>query len=262
MPDFPDPFPELQSVIDHSQGRINDLERAVGDYIGSTPCDLTIEPNPDGATQVHKVVFTKDVPLPAKMLAFEIVTHLRSALDRAGYAIARAHGKSGDDAHFPFGDNLVELQGRRGKGRYKDLPGEVFDAMVALQPYQGGNDLLWSLNKFTNTNKHEILVPYVVSAILGEYNIFIGPSGVDGGVRTGPNWPPRWDGAKKEMVFFTTPVGTAVQMHLRVYPSVLLGDVKGIGGKPAVPTLREIASQVQGALEIIEAEARRLGLFA
>jgi hypothetical protein len=77
----------------------------------------------------------------------EIIEALRSALDQAGAACAVLTGKTNPKkSYFPFADSGPELT-KVIKGRCKDLPGEIISLFRSFQPYQGGNDPLWAMNK-------------------------------------------------------------------------------------------------------------------
>lgn len=247
-----DPFHELDWVIDYTNRRIDELEREIEAFLDSQPYAQVTEPNADGTKDLLKVVAIKRMPLEAVLITFEIAMHLRSALDRAGYTVASAAGASGKYAAFPFGDTLAQVESRT-TGDSRQIPKDVFNAMVALKPYEGGNDLLWGLNKLANTHKHEILVPHAVVAAMGKM-IFYG-----GGFHV-PTASPVWDSAKNEMIIAEMAPGHTLKTQLQVAPIVLLGDVKGIGGKPAIPTLRAIAVDVRTACQTVLLAGRRMGL--
>jgi hypothetical protein len=67
--------------------------------------------------------------------------------------------------------------------------------MESLKPYLGGNDALWALNKFCNSNKHKIVSPAVITT--AEFTAeFIKTKGFVS-MR-----PPIWDSEKNEMELF------------------------------------------------------------
>ena len=67
-----------------------------------------------------------------------------------------------------------------------------WDDYCGLQPYQGGNEALWALNKLSNTDKYRILCPFGTDVIR------------TGAAVKGPGYfsipdPHKWDSAKNEM---------------------------------------------------------------
>ncbi len=211
-----------------------------------------VEPTANRVLDVIKIKLTKPLPESLPGLAFDAANNLRSALDQAAFAVAVAAGTAGRKAHFPFGDTLAEVESRATE-QSKHIPKEVFDVMVRLQPYKGGNVLLWGLNKLANTNKHEIIVPTVVEQ--GQSTMLIVEA-------TAIGWPgPRWDKEKNEMVVMTIPHGSKFDYHLNWETFVVIGDVPGLGGRTVVPVLNKVLKAVEESLAAIEAEARRIGVF-
>src|SRR2546428_10680207 len=83
----------------------------------------------------------KPLPIALAGIAADAIYNLRAALDQAGYAVAVAAKTSGKNAHFPFGDTLEEVKSRE-QGGSKEIPKSIFDAMVALRPFETGNTFL------------------------------------------------------------------------------------------------------------------------
>jgi hypothetical protein len=143
------------------------------------------------------------MPVRLPGIAFDIVSGLRSALDLAGYSAAIAGGKSEASgtrirAGFPFRDFLSEIEGAR-TGESKDIPKEIFDVMVSFKPYKGGNDLLWALNKLTNTEKHRIVVPANVATGATSIRHFeVTGDSVLNEARFGVGF---WDSGKNELIW-------------------------------------------------------------
>ncbi len=248
-----DPFESSRYSIEHAKRHISQLEREIGAFVKSRPYTQVVETNAKGTEDSYKIKLTKPLPAALPGIAFDSANNLRSALDQAGYAVATAAGKRGRDAKFPFGDTLAEVQSRVKRGS-KDIPKEVFDIMVARQPYKGGNNLLWALNKLANTNKHEVIVPMVLAT--GNMHV----TKAYFGRVVGLEWPPRWDSTKNEMVIATVPYGETPHIDLQIQILVAIGKVEGVGGQPALPVFNGMLTEVQNSLTTIEAEALRLGI--
>jgi len=84
-----------------------------------------------------------------------------SALDHLAYQIVCSD--TGDDPpnpkaiYFPIADDAAKYEaGKRPK--LKGARQETFDAIDVLKPYKGGNDLLWSLSRLNNIEKHRLLI--------------------------------------------------------------------------------------------------------
>jgi hypothetical protein len=249
-----DPFQSSKYSIEHAKRRIRELESEIVAFSKTNPCAMVVEHDAKTAEDVHKVKLVKPVPAALSGIAFDTVNNLRSALDQAGFAVAVAGGKRGKNAHFPFGLTLIEVENRK-KGRSKDIPKEIFDVMVSAKPYKGGNHLLWAVNKLSNTNKHEVIIPMAMAS--GNVTRFTGT------VIKGPFQikAPRWDWAKNEMEVMRSGHGGEHNMKFQVAFFVAIGNVDVLGCQPAVGILNAASSEVERVLMTIEAEARRIGLI-
>ena len=106
-----------------------------------------IERDAKGANYLHKVRFLNPFPPDFALIATEAIEHLRASLDHAAYAIAVASGTTDPkSAYFPFAQDLAGLETVI-KGRCKDIPPDIVTLFCSFQPYKGGNDLIWTLNR-------------------------------------------------------------------------------------------------------------------
>jgi hypothetical protein len=64
------------------------------------------------------------------------------------------------------------------------------------------------------------------------------------------------------MVLLTVPRGETPQYKLQLQGLVVIGEVKGVGGQPAVGALKTMFGEVERSVMAIEGEARRVGLFS
>lgn len=237
----------------HAQRRINELQAEIIAFAGSNPYTRVIEPDPNGTDNIHKVKLVKPVPVAIPGIVFDAANSLRCALDQAGFTVACKAGTGGRNAKFPFGDNIAEVKSRR-KTQARDIPQTVFDVMVALQPYEGGNDLLWAVNKASNTHKHEIVVPIAMLAGATTFHDLrvIGPVVIK---------PPVWDNVKDEVELLRVAQSGTADYHFEVTFAIAFGKVPAIEGKEVVTCLHAMLSEVERSLMAIEGEARRIGLF-
>jgi hypothetical protein len=251
-----DPFYSSRYSIEHAERHFHNLQREIAVFVDSKPYAMVIETNADGTEDFHKIKFTQPIPIALSGIAFDAFNNLRSCLDQAGYAVAIAAGKSGNRAHFPFGDNIVEVKSRIGKGGgSEEVPKEIFDLMVKFEPYKGGNNLLWALNKLCNSHKHEIITPIVMHTGSGmstdtffeELISFI--------------FPPVWDRTKNEMVLAHLRHGTKYKINFQLEVFIALTNVDVVDGHPALGVIGELLRIVKGIIMAIEAEASRIGLF-
>lgn len=249
-----DPFESSRYHIKHAKRRLDELKRSVVAFLKEEPYALVIEHNEELAQDVYKIVLRKGMPDTWPGDAFDVINSLRSSLDQAGYAVAVAAGRSGANAHFPFGGSESEMLGRA-KGRSKDLPKEIFDVMAKAKPYRGGNDLLWSMNRLTNTPKHEVMIamrPVSPSAFIDEY--------ANPGTTYELGIPPRWDDSKNEMVLFRVAHGDKPRFQMDLHVLIAFTQAEPLRNAHIHAVLDAFVRETEAIVNAIEAEARRLGL--
>lgn len=197
----------------------------------------------------------KPVPLIFSFLAFESLNWLRMALDQAAYAIAVADGKTGNNAHFPFGDIRADIfASYRGKGsRSEDIRPELFDYMMSFEPYKGGYDFLWAMNKFCNSNKHEFIRPLWV---------MVGGMQARGEAIPGLRikHPVEWDRLKNEMVIYIAPRGAKFRHKFKFDLGIKFADVEVFDGYIVGSIFNICWSKVEEIIRGLEKETRRLGI--
>lgn len=247
------PFSSPRMRIARAKEHIRNLDRRVARFFESKPYTRITEPDRDGTNDIHKIKLTRAFPEGVTSVAAEAIEGLRSALDHAAFATASLSGvKNSKSAYFPVSSSATELDSVI-KGRCKDIPPDIIALFRSFKPYQGGNDLIWALNKACNTSKHGIVVPVGMAAESMQFShlVMTGPASIPS---------PHWDSENNEIVFATTGPGAQFEYDLKFSFFVAFGEVDGIGGQPAVPVLSAIAGEVNRIVLAIEAEAKRLGL--
>src|SRR6267378_5127973 len=97
-----DPFYSSKYSIAHAKRRVRELDGELTEFIKTYPYTCSVEADPQGGQDIHKIKLIKPMPTSIPGTAFDAVNNLRSALDHATYATAIAAKKSGKHAHFPF----------------------------------------------------------------------------------------------------------------------------------------------------------------
>lgn len=240
--------------LGHAKRRIDELIRTIDAFVKTNPCKSIIEHDADTGEGILKVKLVKPMPAEIPGFVFDAINNLRAALDHAGFATSIAAGHPGDHAHFPFGDTRSEIIGRQHTGRSRELHEEIFKIMVDCQPYRGGDDILWALNKLCNRNKHEIVIPYAIGEGLLAFSISRTLNPVKWGNK-------RWDRTKNEKEVARIASGAQFQDHVNLISSVIFDEFPVIGLRPVDNVLREMFTSVGHALQVIEARANDIGLF-
>jgi hypothetical protein len=248
-----DPFSSPKRRLGRAKENLVKFDHAVKAFINSNPYARVVERDPDGIAEIHKIVLKGQIPEDIPHLAVEIIEALRSALDQTGYACAILAGRTDPKrAYFPFADSEPELANTI-RGRCKDLPSEIVSVFRSFQPYKGGNDPLWAMNKMANA-KHTELVPVGVSA----GGMHIRTMSVTGTLALNA---PKWDSAKNEMIFARVGIGSKLDYQMDFTFNITFGDVPGLAGQFALEGLNALAAITGSIITVSEAECRRIGLL-
>jgi hypothetical protein len=246
-------FSSSWNSIEHAKKRLHEFEGEAAAFLNARPYARVVETNEARTEDTHKLKLAKPLPVELSEIAFDAFKGLRSALDQAGQTVAVAVGARGNQAHFPFGDNLVEVAACAQKGS-SDIPKGIFDVMLSFKPYKGGDDLLWALNEVCNSGMREIIAP--VAIVTGELSEAAASAG--GTIRA--SWPPRWDSTKHEMVIAVTRHGAAFGGNFEFAFFMALANIEIAGGKTAAAVLEDLVVKAQNIVSAIEAEAIRTGI--
>ena len=181
-------------------------------FFSRTPTHTLWEIESNGTEDVYKIKLIKPMPEELTGIAFDAVNSLRSALAQAGHAIAVAAGKSGKNAHFPFGDSLDNVNSLRRSWIEEHSPGKCLISWSRLNHTKEGNNALWALNQLCNSHKHGVILPVAV---------YVGASTLDYGNFEHISWrfplvTPVWDAAKNEMALLRTFMGPIPSCTVKV----------------------------------------------
>lgn len=249
-----DTFESSRRKIARAEHHFTELQKQVGEFLRSRPYERIVEAHPTVPGQlVHKIRLTSKMPPSIADIAGEILQNLRNALDNAGYAIAVAAGKRDPKySAFPFAGSLAQVP--NSLGRSKDIPQPIQSVFLSFQPYLGGDDLLWALNEMCIADKHKMVIPIVVGV---NRNL----ASVRGtGFFSMPN-PHVWDRNTNEMELLTLGPGTQVDFDFQFEVYIAINGIKVVDGQPIVPVLSEMKVKVNGIIDVVAAESRRLGLI-
>ncbi|MGO9571910.1 MAG: hypothetical protein ACLP5H_30670 [Desulfomonilaceae bacterium] len=243
-----DPFVSSRGCLSRGKDHIVDLDEQILAFYKTQPATIIVEADPDGIHELYKPTLTKPIPDGLMNVAADAVINLRSALDQAVYATLGVRKKvRRRQAKFPVADSESEFK----TGTvFQYFPDDIKPLFKSFEPYIGGNNLLWALNRICNTNKHQILIPVC---------FFQGPVEISTEQIAGDKIVPLpgWDGAKYETIF--TKTSPNADYHINCHIVVAFNEVEVVKGKPIIATLNKMAVMVEQILLAIETEARRLG---
>jgi hypothetical protein len=248
------PLNSVRLTVRHAKDHIAELDLLTEAFFDTDPYEMVIEPDPlYPGRKIQYARIAKPLPYRIPGLASDAAVNLRSALDHIGFICARHAGGNGKKAYFPFADTLAEVKAAaRIKGPSEQIPKPIFDYMVACQPYEGGNDTLWRLNKIANTNKHEV----TLAAILFANQIHVSGRGFE--LMTGP----RNSVDSKIPIQWIIPGETQLDKDIQLTGTIKFNDFgKLTFDEPAFSFLNDSARVVERIISGVEAESIRLKFF-
>ena len=129
--------------------------------MGTNPYDVVRQPNLKSGNIVYSV--SKVVPVPASIrtIAGDAIQNLRTALDylACGLVLANNHPLT-KETGFPIlkGDFRSDIRKSTFDGKVEGMRDEAINVIKSLNPYKGGDDVLWTINALNNIDKHRLLV--------------------------------------------------------------------------------------------------------
>jgi hypothetical protein len=144
---------------ERTKTQIQEFQAAIKTFIDSAGYGVVREVDVQADEEIWGFRLTRRIPNDLNVRAGEIIHNLRSALDQMTAELAvRISNKSDSKVEFPFGRNVDEFEIALGK--QKKLPPAAKVMIRELQPYQGGNPILWLLHSVNRRDKHRMgLVP-------------------------------------------------------------------------------------------------------
>jgi hypothetical protein len=235
---------------------IQNLNLAVRDFFRKYPPLLSVYFDPEKGLYVHTARFPKALAENLPVLIRRIAGSLRSALDQAVYASALVlDGKNPSATKFPFADTRQQLD-REIRRKCIDVAPEIAELLRQFRPYRdGGNELLWSLNRLRNVNEHRMLVPAIMGG--GVSFPFEAADKRLHGVLIPPSSGRRWDGANNVLTF-DSPAAIEAGSKYKPIGFIAFAAPDCVAGRPVIHTLYDFSRITETCVESIELETRRL----
>lgn len=156
---------DAQAAVDWAIAQFPALEKRLRSWLDAN-IDVEIEEQPPPAT--HDVIVAVEKEMMPRAFNVEVgalLNTIRSSLDILATALAYRYGvPKPDDAYFPVARDIYAFSAGDYKGAkfVKGLPETQRDIIKSLEPYEGGNDVLWSLHHLDIVRKHRRLVGVMV----------------------------------------------------------------------------------------------------
>jgi hypothetical protein len=230
--------------VERAKTHIDHLQIALKAYFGANPYGVRQEFDVNGE-DVNWIIHST-APLPDEVYAIvgDAIHNMRSSLDHLAVTLAKANGATKlGDVYFPFGRSR-EIFEASAKEKIKRLSTDARDMIRALQPYQGGNDFLFSLHALDNSDKHQTIIP--VATRIGNMS---GLMSFDRPARVSRNI---FGNVEKGVLWLTVPLGTQVKYDFNIATDIAFTQVKAVEGQPVTATLEQFLNLVERILLAFE----------
>lgn len=154
-----DIFADARAKIDRAKKHLDDLTSVITMHIAAFPV-VYGEPITGVQPNVSSMPFTvPSFPVKASPILGDLIHNLRTSLDLAATAMARANGHVGDNEYFPFSNDATSLQDQIKKKNFRRCGRDAVAVLESLRPYKGGNVELRAIHDLDIMDKHRRLIP-------------------------------------------------------------------------------------------------------
>jgi hypothetical protein len=250
--------------VKRANEHIRDLEGLILDFLthDPKPYSISIHDEAESGDQVYVVHVAATPPEEWGLIIGDCVHNLRSALDHLAWQLVESNRQTpSENTTFPISATKAKFESPGTQGKMHTFSRDARAAVTALKPYQGGNEALWRIHRLNIIDKHHLLIP-----VGAAYRNFI----VTMRIPKHPDWP-----AEPGAPEFFPPI--ALQPKDRMYPlvadapifrimaaarsspevdnnyqftfEIAFGKGDPVEGEPVIPTLRQLADEVERLIE-------------
>jgi hypothetical protein len=146
----------ILSKVVRARKHIEELTSALQDFWDKEGNSVRFEDDPKTKERTFYLDRVTDIPPENLVIIGDALHNLRSALDHLAYQLPLAPGKLRGRIQFPIVESANKY--KKIRGSVVKFRKDAVKALDALEPYKGGNDLLWSLHSLDIIDKHRLLL--------------------------------------------------------------------------------------------------------
>lgn len=230
-----------------ARGEIDRLDAEVTKYTDSEPLEVYwhMDLARENPARIYRIRVREGVPKTVQIHAGTIINEMRSVLDALACTLAKRNGfKDVSGTYFPTGKTKAFFESKDVQRKVKKLADQDKATIAALQPYGGGNDMLYALHSSDIIRKHQRLILVageVERTRLGSAGGWTLDSNKLDFIHAGPGFP------------LDEPIArTALDFHIEIKQRavVAFSEPNTIKSKPLVATLNDFASLVESILNL------------
>jgi hypothetical protein len=237
---------DAQAAVDWAIAQMDSLQRRLIAWREQPPYRCIAETHPETG---KKTVRIRDLKFPSPLINAEvgaIVNSLRSSLDILITSVAaRSHAIAPEKAYFPIATSYDDWMRGKHKRRkvIEALPLPDRELIESLQPWRGGNDLLFALHNLDNIRKHRRLIGVTVKPSLGMIS-------VEG---LGQHLHFEWiQGRFEEDAVVAIAGADANHSKIELLLEVTISETGAVKGQPVVAALNDFASLAKAIISLFD----------
>ncbi len=237
--------------IARAEYHIQEFTAATKAFFESKPYSIVHERDPNGAGYKVKLRLQRPLPEHLPLIVGEALYQMRSALDVFISCCAKADGATNTaDVYFPFAGSETEFNSAAPQRKIRKLAPARQDYIRALQPYPGGNTLLWAVNALANIDRHNCLVAVGGLNRVKEIKL-------TGGQYFIPD-PERLQWLENDVVLIVGITGTPPEGHFDLAVGVAFREGPVVKDRPVAPVLNDCLDAVGKVVRMFEPTAASL----
>jgi hypothetical protein len=148
---------KLLRAKEHLKG----LELEIQDFFKTQPFKVGVKIDRETRKPTYFVESTTPVPDQISVIAGDLIQNLVTALDHLAYQLVCKDTNDSppkpNTIYFPIAGDLDKYNENK-RRKMNGASEETINAIDALKPYKGGDDLIWSLHALNNIEKHRLLL--------------------------------------------------------------------------------------------------------
>jgi hypothetical protein len=152
---------QIRPKVERAKYHINNLEREIQTFLATNPYKVGTKRDPQSRKLIYYVSSVAETNSRIPLIAGDAVQNLMSGLDHLAYQLVCV--STGDNPpkphriYFPIADTPAEYETEKIR-KIEGARQDIVDAIDLIKPYKGGNDLLWTLYRLNNIDKHRLLI--------------------------------------------------------------------------------------------------------
>lgn len=161
MPTDAERLAHITPKIKRAKMHCAELERAIQIFMTTKPYKVGFTHEAESRKLVYFVSSVEPPPESLPLIAGDAIQNLMGALDHLAYQLVcrDTGGKPPKPSavYFPIANDLSDYNANKAR-KLQGAAQRTINAIDGLKPYKGGDDMLWTLHRLNNIDKHRLLL--------------------------------------------------------------------------------------------------------